>query len=305
MRDEYEIKGTFTKKEGLELLADLLNIPREISIYESVIDDARCVGVKINQRDLQNMGVDRMHNWYQLYSNGKYFKNIHAIDAEKAKKMILEAHMYGDTRLNSKVKASYEDLNAILTKKKDVGKAAFQELMKANFVGEEILLNVYDNSKWDNVVPCAGVITEVTEDYLKYKPYTLEETVKKLTIKKKSILQGVREEHLNVKYWNKNNLQEEKTLKKFKGNEPTGSSYFDVRAKENNHQKFNFRQADNNNYGLGDLEQVEKDKGCWHYEMEILTGSIARPGGWVFSSGKTEFDYIIQPSDSMMHIENF
>ena len=86
--------------------------------------------------------------------------------------------------------------------------------MKANFVGEEILLNVYDNSKWDNVVPCAGVITEVTEDYLKYKPYTLEETVKKLTIKKKSILQGVREEHLNVKYWNKNNLQEEKTLKR-------------------------------------------------------------------------------------------
>ena len=56
------------------------------------------------------MGVDRMHNWYRDdVTNGKYFKNIQAMDAEKAKKMMLEATVHPpDTRLNSKVKEAYE-----------------------------------------------------------------------------------------------------------------------------------------------------------------------------------------------------
>ena len=168
-------------------------------------------------------------------------------------------------------KAAYESLEAIINKKKDVGKAAFRELQKANFIGEEILLGVYEHS---DDVPVAGIITEVTEDWLKYKPYKLDEVIKTTTKK----VYG-KDREVQVKFWNKKQFGKERMLKKFRGNAPYRTSYFDVRAKENNMKKFNFVPADN---GFSSMFKKVDKKGCWYYESEILTGRFPEEGGGCF-----------------------
>ena len=258
-----EIKKTFTKQQLKDKLLEYLNVVKALTIYDELVNDAKKYNVVLNSHVVERVGVDRMHRWYQDCMNLRY-TNV-SFNPENSKKRMIEDVLNSS---DATKKAAYESLEAIINKKKDVGKAAFRELKEANFIGEEILLGVYELS---DDVPVAGKITAVTEDWLKYKPYKLDEVIKTTTKK----VYG-KDKEVQVKFWNKKQFGKERMLKKFRGNAPYGKSYFDVRAKENNMKKFNFVPADN---GFSSMFKKVDKKGCWYYESEILTGTISRRGG--------------------------
>ena len=227
-----EMRKSFTKQQAKDKLLEYLNVVKELTIYDKLVNDAKKYNVVLNSHVVERVGVDRMHRWYQDCMNLRY-TNV-SFNPENSKKRMIEDVLNSSDATKKK---AYESLEEIINKKKDVGKAAFRELKEANFIGEEILLGVYEHS---DDAPVAGVITAVTEDWLKYKPYKLDEVIKTTTKK----VYG-KDKEVQVKFWNKKQFGKERMLKKFRGNAPYGKSYFDVRAKENNMKKFNFVPADN------------------------------------------------------------
>jgi disulfide oxidoreductase YuzD len=95
----------------------------ERTIYDILIlqitNDAKSHGIELDPRDLKNMGVARLHNWYRDVTDGEDFETI-PIDAEAAKVKIFEAALNFVSYAHvPKKKEAYETLKAILKKKDD------------------------------------------------------------------------------------------------------------------------------------------------------------------------------------------
>ena len=277
-----------------ERLLQFLGASKPVSLVECVVEDAKKYGVNLDANALSKCGCSRLHNWYREQFNKKY-SNAGAF-AAKVKKLILK-DVCSFNLQPAKKKSSYEALEDVLSKKKDVSKHAFQQIIDAGFVGEEILFGAHH--RYANLGEC-GIITNITPTQITYRPYGKKEvTNESETIKVCSNLltgEGMIEKSVTVRkqYWDKKNLGQPKVYKKSYATKGRFLS-FKLRAKTNNKTKFS------NGYKAMSLLRLKWQPdprndirgGCWCYEYEILSGSIKTKGGWVYDQNyESRFDYL-------------
>ena len=293
------------KAQLQERFLHFLGAPKPVSLVKSVscvVEDAKKYGVNLDANTLKNCGCARLHNWYQKQFKKKY-RNAGAFAAK-----VIELILKDVCTLNlqpAKKKSSYEALEDVLSKKKDVTKHAFQQIIDAGFVGEEILFGAHEDFR--HVTPECGVITKVTPTQITYRPYGKKEVTNESEIVKKWPIgtdltlhrvltgEGMIEKSVTVRkqYWDKNNLGQPKVFKKKYATKRRLS--FKLRAKTNNKTKFS------NGYKQYSLLRLpcEPDPrndirgGCWCYEYEVLSGTIKTKGGWVYDPNyESRFDYL-------------
>jgi hypothetical protein len=291
---ELGLPTTGNKAQLQKRLLQFLGASKPVSLVDRVVEDAKKSGVDLDSNALSQCGCNRLHNWYRVQFKLKY-SNAGAF-AAKTKELILK-DVCSFNLQPAKKKSSYEALEDVLSKKKDVSKHAFQQIIDAGFVGEEILFGAEDH-RYAN--PECGIITNITPTQITYRPYGKKEvTNESETIKVCSNLltgEGMIEKSVTVRkqYWDKKNLGQPKVYKKSYATKGRFLS-FKLRAKTNNKTKFS------NGYKAMSLLRLKWQPdprndirgGCWCYEYEILSGSIKTKGGWVYDPNyESRFDYL-------------